>query len=168
MKILVVEDQPLYRDIFCRLLQMTFPQATILVAEDGTSALSMTRMFFFDLIITDYQLGALSGGDVVRHLRQRASNTQQSRTPVVVMSSQPEVKVFARTMGADGFLAKPISEEDLRQIVAPLLANALTVGCRVTRDVLPSMSPAQPGRITALDTEAEAGARRLWRISAPA
>lgn len=166
MKILVVEDQLLYRDIFCQLLQMTFPQAEILVAEDGTSALSMTRMFSFDLIITDYQLGALSGGDVVRHLRQRAGSINQPLPPVLVMSSQPEVKVFARSMGADGFMAKPVSEEDLRRLVEPLLEHALTVGRRVTRDVLPSMNPAQAGRIDALD--ADPGTRRLWRVGVPA
>lgn len=164
MKILVVEDQPLYRDIFCQLLQEIFPQAKILVAEDGTSALSMTRMFSFDLIITDYQLGAISGGDMVRHLRQRATSQNQAIPPIVVMSSQPEVKVFARSMGADGFMAKPVSAEDLRQLVAPLLENALTVGRRVTRDVLPSMNPAQPGRMSSLDADASSSARRLWRV----
>jgi two-component system chemotaxis response regulator CheY len=166
MKILVVEDQLLYREMFCQLLHMTFPQAQILVAEEGTTALSMTRMFSFDLIITDYQLGALSGGDVVRHLRQRAGSMNQPLPPIVVMSSQPEVKVFARSMGADGFLGKPVGEEDLRQMLAPLLANALTVGCRVTRDILPSMNPAQPGRMKSLNIDPEE--RRLWRVSTPA
>lgn len=161
MNILVVEDQLLYRDIFCQLLQFCYPQARISVADEGTTALSLTRMVAFDLIITDYQLGAITGGDVVRHLRQRASSANQTLPPIVVMSSQPEVRVFARSMGADGFLSKPVEEEELRQVVDPLVQHDLQVGHRVTRDVLPSIGSTSGNSVPAAVMSAH---RRLWQV----
>lgn len=121
--ILIVEDNRIYRETFSALLQSCFPAVRITLAEDGTSALSLTRQHHFDLIILDYQLKAINGGDVVRHLRQRASATSKPMPIIVLMSSQPDIAVFARTLGAAGFLGKPAMEADLLDLLEPLLAN---------------------------------------------
>lgn len=121
--ILVVEDSPVYREVFCHLLANCFPDAVISAAADGTAALSITREQRFDLLILDYQLGALSGGDVVRHLRRRTTRTGPLM-PIVLMSAQPEAAVFARTMGATAFLAKPVDIDELFQVIGPLLEES--------------------------------------------
>jgi CheY-like chemotaxis protein len=123
INILVVEDTRIYRESFCELLQSCFPQARIRAAEDGTSALSLTRRHQFDLIILDYQLKSITGGDVVRHLRQRASLTGTAMPVIVVMSSQPDISIFARTMGAAAFLGKPVFADDIENTLGPILAK---------------------------------------------
>jgi Response regulator containing CheY-like receiver, AAA-type ATPase, and DNA-binding domains len=121
--ILVVEDNRLYREAFCTLLDICFPGVRITAVSDGTAALSLTRHTPFDLIVVDYNLKTLNGGDVVRHLRQRSRSTGILLPPIVMMSTQPDVAVFARTMGATDFLSKPVSEEDIQAIIRPLLAD---------------------------------------------
>lgn len=122
--ILVVEDTQRYRESFCKLLRLCFPTVHIMDAEDGTTALSMTRLIRFDLLIIDYYLRALSGGDVVRHLRQRANATQVPVPPIIVMSTQPDVAIFTRTMGANAFLSKPARAEEVIATVGPFLEAA--------------------------------------------
>jgi len=119
--VLVVEDTQQYRDNFCKLLSSCFPDIRITDVEDGTTALSITRLVHFDLIIIDYYLRALSGGDIVRHLRRRASATGVALPPIIVMSSHPDVAIFTRTMGATAFLNKPARAEDVIALVGPLL-----------------------------------------------
>jgi CheY-like chemotaxis protein len=119
--ILVVDDSPLYLESFCNLLQSCFPHVTITTAEDATTALSLTRLIAFDLIIIDYQLQSLTGGDVVRHLRRRSKATGILPPPIILMSSLTDAAVYARTMGAVGFLHKPVFEEELLALVGPLL-----------------------------------------------
>lgn len=121
--ILVVEDNRLYREAFCALLELCFPGVRITSVSDGTAALGLTRHTPFDLIIVDYNLKALNGGDVVRHLRQRSRSTGILLPPIVMMSTQPDVAVFARSLGAASFLSKPVSEEDIFATIGPLLAE---------------------------------------------
>ncbi len=121
--ILVVEDNRLYREAFCALLDICFPGVRITTVSDGMAALSLTRQTPFDLIVVDYNLRTLNGGDVVRHLRQRSRSTGILLPPIVMMSTQPDVAVFARTLGATSFLSKPVSEEDLLTIIGPILAE---------------------------------------------
>lgn len=119
--VLVVEDHALYRETFCALLQSCFAPLQITAAADGLEALRLTQHLAFDLLILDYQLETLSGGDVVRHLRARTRPLDQPVPPIILMSSHPDIAIFARSLGVTGFLAKPVSATDLQALVGPVL-----------------------------------------------
>jgi CheY-like chemotaxis protein len=121
MNILVVDDHQLYRDTFCELLQSCFGDIQIVAVDDGSRAISLTDRIPFDLLILDYQLRTISGGDVIRRLRARAQTTGYRMPPVILMSSQPDIAVFARSLGAAAFLPKPIGADDLRAAVGPVI-----------------------------------------------
>ena len=121
---LIVDDNPVYRASFCNLLELYAPDIQVVCAADGSAALRLTEQSAFDLIILDYQLPTISGGDVVRQLRARASSTGAKLPPIVLMSSQPDVAVFARALGATAFLNKPALAEDIQAKIVPLLARA--------------------------------------------
>lgn len=63
----------------------------------------------FDLILTDMEMGDITGVDILR---------SAGDTPVVVMTGRADFSSEkARELGFDGFLAKPFTQDALREIV---------------------------------------------------
>jgi two-component system sensor histidine kinase/response regulator len=122
--VLVVDDHQLYRETFCALLQDCFPHIAISAAADGSAALTLTQQIPFTLLVLDYQLPTINGGDVIRHLRARSRATGCFMPLAVLMSSQPDVTCFVRMLGASGFLPKPSTAEQVTATLGPLLAQA--------------------------------------------
>jgi two-component system chemotaxis response regulator CheY len=121
--ILVVDDNRIYREAFCTLLYTCLPFVRILSVEDGSTALRIVEQQDIHLIVLDYQLQGISGSDVVRRLRAR-STLSRPLPPIVLMSSQPDAAIFARTLGIAAFLHKPSSVDDIRTVVEPLIDRA--------------------------------------------
>jgi CheY-like chemotaxis protein len=122
-RILVVDDHPHYLAILRQMLEVCIPRARVTTAGDGSSALRLFGQQRFDLILVDYQLQTLSGSDIIRQIRARASADGIPLPPVVLMSSQPDAAVFARTLGVAAFLPKPILSDDIEATIAPLLSR---------------------------------------------
>ncbi len=116
--ILVVDDNQTYRDAFCSMLQISFPNVQIVTTSDGISALGLTYKITFDLIVLDYELTTMSGSDIVRRLRARG----RPLPPLVLMSAHPDVAVFARLNKFNAYLQKPVAINELQRVIEPLLA----------------------------------------------
>jgi CheY-like chemotaxis protein len=121
--ILVVDDHPLYLSTVCQMLELYIPQVSIRRAANGSTALRLVQEQAFDLLILDYQLQTTTGTDLVRQLRARAAGAGRPLPPVVIMSSQPDVAIFARAVGAEAFLPKPLHEEQITTTIVPLLSG---------------------------------------------
>lgn len=121
--ILVVDDHPHYLASACQLLELHIPGVRVSSASDGSSALRQVQQQPFDLLILDYQLQTTTGTDLVRQLRARAAGAGRSLPPVVMMSSQPDVELFARALGIELFLPKPLLEANIRDAIVPLLGK---------------------------------------------
>jgi CheY-like chemotaxis protein len=121
--VLIVDDNALYRESLHRLLKSCYPQANLTIVSDGSAALQMLRQRPFDLLMLDYQLPGLSGGDVVRRLRGSGQLMPYASPTIILMSTQPDVSIFARSLGV-AFLAKPCTASDLEQMLDPLLAGS--------------------------------------------
>lgn len=119
--VLVIDDSRLYRETFCNLLRFCFPHAAVSEAEDGSTALSLTRIVSFSVLVLDYHLQSLSGGDIARRLRQRASTAGERVPPIILTSSQPDIAVFTRSIGAVAFMPKPATEESVLALLGPFL-----------------------------------------------
>jgi two-component system OmpR family response regulator len=122
--ILVVDDHPLYLSTVCQMLELHIPQVSIRRASNGSSALRLVQEHAFDLLLLDYQLQTMTGTDLVRQLRARAAGAGRALPPVVIMSSQPDVALFARALGVEAYLPKPMQEEHITTTIVPLLAKA--------------------------------------------
>ncbi len=134
--VLVVDDHQLYRETLCNLLRGCFPQLDIATASDGSTALSLIARTCFALVVLDYQLPSITGGDVVRHMRAR-SRAGDTLPAIVLTSSQPDVPRFARMLSVEGFLPKPTTPDQIERVVGPLLTRprheAATLGPKLWR-----------------------------------
>jgi two-component system KDP operon response regulator KdpE len=117
--ILVVDDEPPIQRILRRNLSMN--GYDVLIAEDGREAVEMVRMHQPDLILLDLWLpGEIDGLGVCRRVRQ------WTQTPIIVLSARKEEKqkVEALDLGADDYLTKPFSNEELQARVRACLRRA--------------------------------------------
>jgi two-component system KDP operon response regulator KdpE len=80
-----------------------------MVAEDGVDALARFVKEKPELVITDLAMPGMDGIELTRSIRQ------QSQTPVIVLSvrNQDAAKVAALDEGADDYITKPFSIQEL-------------------------------------------------------
>ncbi len=107
-RILVVDDEPSIQRILRRNLDVS--GYDVLVAGDGEKAVEMAKMHQPDLILLDLCLpGLLDGLEVCVQVRKWL------QTPIIVLSARTEErqKVQALDLGADDYLTKPFSSEEL-------------------------------------------------------
>lgn len=82
LRVLYVEDNELVREITCELLARDARE--IVAVGSGEAALSAFKDGRFDIVITDVSLPAMSGFDLVRHVKRLAPSM-----PVIVASGYP-------------------------------------------------------------------------------
>jgi DNA-binding response OmpR family regulator len=123
MRILVVDDEPeLVEEIRQTLAGLKY---TVDVALDGEEALDRIYVDPYDLILLDIMLPKKDGFSIVAELR-----AEKIQTPVLMLTARVEVedKIRGLDLGADDYLVKPFSMEELLARIRALLrrSNALT------------------------------------------
>lgn len=118
-RILVVDDEPPIQRILRRNLAVS--GYDVLVTDNGKQAVEMVRLHQPDLILLDLCLpGEFNGLDVCIKVRQ------SMQTPIIVLSAVTEEKqkVRALDLGADDYLTKPFSNDELQARVRACLRRA--------------------------------------------
>ena len=113
-KILVIDDDPMPRDTIIKLLN--FSGYETLEARDGQSGMKLASEHLPDLVISDVRMPTVSGYDVLEGLR---ANPNTSSIPIVFISALNDIKDIRDGMnaGADDYLGKPYSAEELLRVV---------------------------------------------------
>ena len=98
---------------------------------DGPSAVALARDDDFDLLVLDLGLPGLDGLQVLRTIRG-----QGQRLPVLILSARDDVeeKVRGLELGADDYLTKPFSFEELLARVRVRLRDEGTVEQTVLKE----------------------------------
>jgi PAS domain S-box-containing protein len=119
-RILLVEDEATLREHLARTLSNEYIVDT---AGNGTEALRSVLNTTPDLVVTDIVMPHLDGIELVRALR----STRRTRTvPVLLISGRApdEQRIEGFDEGADGYLAKPYTERELRSRIRSMLQGA--------------------------------------------
>jgi DNA-binding response OmpR family regulator len=105
--ILIVEDDPNIRKLVkVNLLKRGY---TVSEAEDSHVAMALFQEASVDLVLLDLVLPGLSGVDICAWIRAR------SDVPIIILSARQEedLKIAALDAGADDYVTKPFSPEEL-------------------------------------------------------
>jgi len=120
-KILIIEDEP---ELRCNLVQvLKLQNFETLATGDGRHGVQLARQDRPDLILCDVTMPVIDGYGVLRLLRDDASI---ARIPLIFLTArgeQADVRA-GMNLGADDYLIKPVSIEDLLSAIQARLERA--------------------------------------------
>ena len=129
-RILVVEDEPSIREVVSLYLRRAGYQVT--AVEDGQAALESLARQTPDLIVLDLMLPKVDGLEITRWLRERGD------TPIIMLTARREEhdRIAGLEMGADDYVVKPFSPQELVSRVRAVLRRAQRGGTTSTEQPL--------------------------------
>jgi two-component system, OmpR family, response regulator len=118
-KVLVVDDEPNIRALLSATLRLV--DFDVRVAGTGAEALTEAEHFQPDLVVLDVMLPDLDGFEVARRLREKGQTT-----PVLFLTARHSVedRISGLTVGADDYVTKPFSLEEVVLRIRAILRRA--------------------------------------------
>ncbi|WP_430473125.1 response regulator [Thalassospira lucentensis] len=123
MKIVVIEDDIYIRQIIVRLLrQIGF--RSIYEASDGKAGMEQVIRTRPDIILCDIHMEPMDGLEFLRTLRN-FNHPRFSAIPVIFLTSdvQGETVIAARDLDVSGYIAKPVSVQQLKEKLDAVLQH---------------------------------------------
>jgi two-component system response regulator ResD len=117
-RILVVEDEPSIAEVVSLYLRRAGYQVT--TVDDGQAALDALSKQMPDLVVLDLMLPKVDGLEITRWLRERGD------TPIIMLTARREERdrIAGLEMGADDYVVKPFSPQELVSRVRAVLRRA--------------------------------------------
>lgn len=108
MRILIVEDEQHLAEALTQILKKN--HYSVDAVHDGRTGLDYAQSGIYDLLLLDIMMPEMDGISVLKTLRQ-----QGVATPVILLTAKGEItdKVIGLDYGADDYIAKPFSSEEL-------------------------------------------------------
>jgi DNA-binding response OmpR family regulator len=116
--VLVVDDEPIVRDVVVRYLQREGYET--LEAGDGLHAQELLRKHEPSLVVLDLMLPGMDGLELCRWIRGR------SELPVIMLTARAEEadRIVGLELGADDYITKPFSPRELAVRVRTVLRRS--------------------------------------------
>jgi two-component system, OmpR family, response regulator len=144
-RLLVVDDEPNIVELLSASLR--FQGFEVETASAGAEAVDKARAFRPDLLVLDVMMPGLDGFGVVQRLRQNGD-----RTPVLFLTAKDatEDKVRGLTLGADDYVTKPFSLEEVVARIRAVLRRT-------------AAGPDAPSRLVFADIELDEDTHEVWK-----
>ena len=120
-KILIVDDEPNIVTALEYLLQKGGYE--VLLAQDGDAALKQVEQHLPDLVLLDVMMSLKSGYEVCQRMRERAD---WQHIKIIMLSAKGREAEVSKglSLGADLYVTKPFSNQDLVARINELLGQA--------------------------------------------
>ncbi len=119
-RILIADDEPGVRLTVTRMLEKDY---VVLEANDGKEALDIAKGQRPDLILMDLMMPRMDGYTACSQIK---ADQVTKLIPVIMLTAVGHElnKKFAEEMGADGYITKPFTTQELMNVVTPVLNGA--------------------------------------------
>ena len=120
-RILIADDEAVVRLVVGRILDRDY---VVLEATNGEEAVEIAKGQKPDLILMDLIMPKMDGYTACSEIK---ADQATRGIPVVILTAVGHElnKKYAVEMGAEGYVTKPISSQELIDAITPLLAEAL-------------------------------------------
>jgi CheY-like chemotaxis protein len=117
--VLIAEDNPDEQDMYAEWLRLAGFE--VIAVGDGAAAVAEARRKKPDIVVMDMAMPTLSGMDATRELKADAA---LAAVPVIALTAYPYAshRAIATDVGADAFVQKPCSPDDLLTLILRMLA----------------------------------------------
>ena len=121
VKVLIVDDSRAMRAFVRGALRDLSGYETI-EAASGFEALRMLPRDTYDVVITDINMPDINGLELIRFVRR---SERHRSVPIIIISTQSSTRDQERALGlgADEFLPKPFTPEELTRAVTGVLSD---------------------------------------------
>jgi len=149
MRILIIEDDKEIANYLKRSLEAEY--FAVDTVHDGENGLSLATLNSYDLIILDLSLPSKGGRDICREIRLAGNYV-----PIIILSviSDTLNRVEILNLGADDFLSKPFSFEELLARIKALL--------RRPKSVIPEVMESGGLRVDLTNKTAKRGVQEIY------
>lgn len=119
VKIVIAEDNHDLRQFLVDSLEENY---TVFEAENGVETLTIIEKENIDIIISDIMMPEMDGLELCRQIK---SNAAYSHIPLILLSAKTDMptKIEGLNKGADVYLEKPFSTEQLKAQIGSIIAN---------------------------------------------
>lgn len=132
--VLVVDDEVVLCAVLGRMLSRLGYNAVC--AHDGVEAVEIMASMGFDLVITDLRMPRMDGWALMQYVKKRTPDV-----PVVLITGYHSMHTQTRATQsmADGYLSKPFSFEQIKELLTKVLCtgervNTAITHCRINRE----------------------------------
>lgn len=120
IRLFLVEDEALIRAALSELLAMAPGIEVIGAAGSGEQALAALATLDVDIVLMDVRLPGISGPETLRLMRERGLNP---KVLFITTFDDDQAMMEALRLGANGFLRKDVSLEQLREAIEDVMAG---------------------------------------------
>lgn len=119
--VLVVDDSSMARKHIRRVLEKMGIQS-FTEAINGKEAIPIIENNFFDLIVTDYNMPEMDGGELTRYVREKSS---QSSIPILMVTSESDNNRLSAVQqsGVSGICDKPFEPDTVKTYLKNIMAD---------------------------------------------
>lgn len=149
-RILVVDDEPMIVELLSTSLR--FQGFEVATAADGAAALDTVRRFRPDALVVDVMMPGMDGFTLLRRLRADGVGA-----PVLFLTArdQTEAKLTGLGLGADDYVTKPFSLEEVIARIRVILRRA------------GAGAPQRNPRLRVADIELDDESHEVWKAGEP-
>lgn len=120
LKLLVVDDSEINLMVVNEMIRALGHEAV--TVDNGAEAVQLFQQSVFDAVLMDLEMPDIDGVTATRKIRQHESAHQLPRTPIYALTAHvvEEFRSESTRAGMDGFLTKPIDQDELEQFLNQL------------------------------------------------
>ena len=136
IRILLVDDQPLFRKAIATLIDDQPDFTVVGEAENGLDGVEQARALQPDLVVMDVDMPVMNGVEAVRLIREQVPSTKV----VMLTVSEDEDDLFdAIRYGAHGYLLKDLRPEQLYDMLRSVMRNETPLSPAIAGRVLSAL-----------------------------
>ena len=144
--VLILEDHPDAARVLESVCHKTFPSVKVESTNRIKDALKLLETQRFDLALIDIGLPDGNGIEVVQSIK---ANSQQTKCVMTTIFDDDENLFNALRAGADGYLIKGHSAEELQQFLEDVIAGKLALSSNIAQSILNFFRTADKEAVTA-------------------
>ncbi len=133
-RILLVDDQPLFRGAIAALLASQPDMEVVGEAENGLIGVEMARALRPDLVILDVDMPVMNGVEAVKLIREQVMDV---KVIMLTVSDYEDHVLDALRNGAHGYLLKDLRPEQLHDMIRSVMRNETPISPAVAGPAAP-------------------------------
>lgn len=136
LRLLVVDDHALVRDGLKAILSSLPRIQSIDEASNGEEAIKKASSLKPDLILMDIQMPKMDGLEALKTIKK---SSPQTKIVMLTIFNEPELISQAIKLGADGYLAKNSTKEELGKVITEVTEGKTYVSPEAAADLIKSL-----------------------------